>query len=91
MREVIARMVTARVSRIPAGVGTTLVCGYAHSGLQGRNPRHNGVLFNDSALKGTHFMSCATRTHAAAVPANITGFMVGREYEQRGITKTAPR
>jgi len=90
MRDVIARMVDgSRFHEYQPDYGTTLVCGYARLwGYRIGILANNGVLFNDSALKGAHFIQLCDK---ARVPLlflqNITGFMVGREYEQRGITK----
>jgi 3-methylcrotonyl-CoA carboxylase beta subunit len=90
MREVIARMVDgSRFHEYQPAFGTTLVCGYAHIwGYKVGVLANNGVLFNDSALKGTHFIElCNQNKTPLLFLQNITGFMVGREYEQRGITK----
>jgi 3-methylcrotonyl-CoA carboxylase beta subunit len=90
MREVLARMVDgSRFHEYQPDYGTTLVCGYARIwGYRVGVLANNGVLFNDSALKGAHFIQLCDK---AGVPLvflqNITGFMVGREYERRGITK----
>src|SRR6202011_2744550 len=76
-REVIARIVDgSRFHEYQPAYGTTLICGFAHIwGFKVGILANNGVLFNDSSLKGAHFMQ------------NITGYMVGRDYEHRGITK----
>jgi 3-methylcrotonyl-CoA carboxylase beta subunit len=90
MREVIARTVDgSRFHEYQPAYGTTLVCGFARIwgykvGILG----NNGVIFNDSALKGAHFMQLCDQTRVPMLfLQNITGYMVGREYEQRGITK----
>jgi len=90
MREVIARMVDgSRFHEYQPAYGKTLICGYANLwgykiGILG----NNGVLFNDSALKGTHFIElCNQNGTPLLFLQNITGFMVGLEYERRGITK----
>lgn len=90
VRELIARIVDgSRFSEYQPAYGSTLVCGFAHIwgykiGLLG----NNGVLFNDSALKGAHFIQLCNQSRIPLVfLQNITGFMVGREYEQKGITK----
>jgi 3-methylcrotonyl-CoA carboxylase beta subunit len=90
IREVIARIVDgSRFHEYQPSYGKTLICGYAHIwgykvGILG----NNGVLFNDSALKGTHFIELCNQNKTPIVfLQNITGFMVGREYERRGITK----
>ena len=90
MREVIARIVDgSRFHEYQPDYGTTLICGYARIwGYRVGILANNGVLFNDSALKGAHFIQLCDK---AGVPLiflqNITGFMVGRDYERRGITK----
>jgi len=90
MREVIARMVDgSRFHEYQPGFGQTLICGYARIwGYKVGILANNGVLFNDSALKGAHFMQLCDKNRTPLVfLQNITGFMVGREYERRGITK----
>ncbi len=90
MREVIARMVDgSRFHEYQPNYGKTLICGYAHLwGYKIGILANNGVLFNDSALKGTHFIELCNQNRTPLLfLQNITGFMVGREYEQRGITK----
>lgn len=90
MREIIARIVDgSRFLEFKPHYGTTLVCGYAYIwGYKVGIVANNGVLFNESTHKGTQFMQLCDRD---GVPLlflqNITGFMVGKEYEQRGITK----
>jgi acetyl-CoA carboxylase carboxyltransferase component len=90
VRDVIARLVDgSRLREFKARYGTTLVCGFAHIhgypvGILG----NNGVLFSESALKGTHFIElCDQRGIPLLFLQNITGFMVGREYEAGGIAK----
>ncbi len=90
MREVIARIVDgSRFHEYKPDYGTTLVCGYAfiHGykvGLIG----NNGVLFSDSAQKATNFMELCNRDRVPLIfLQNITGFMIGKEYEHEGITK----
>jgi 3-methylcrotonyl-CoA carboxylase beta subunit len=90
MREVIARIVDgSRFHEYQPAYGTTLVCGFAHLwGYRVGILANNGVLFNDSSLKGAHFMDLCNRNRTPLVFfQNITGYMVGREYEARGITK----
>jgi 3-methylcrotonyl-CoA carboxylase beta subunit len=90
MREIIARLVDgSRFHEYQPAFGTTLVCGYAHIwGCPVGILANNGVLFNDSTLKGTHFMQlCDQNRIPVLFLQNITGFMVGRDYEHRGITK----
>ncbi len=90
IKEVIARVVDgSRFQEFKARYGTTLVCGFAriHGYLIGI-VANNGVLFAESALKGAHFVElCAVRKIPLLFLQNITGFMVGKEYEQRGIAK----
>jgi 3-methylcrotonyl-CoA carboxylase beta subunit len=90
VREVIARLVDAsELDEFKALYGTTLVCGFAHIhgypiGILG----NNGILFSESALKGTHFIElCSQRGIPLLFLQNITGFMVGRKYEAGGIAK----
>src|SRR5882672_5832502 len=90
IREVIARLVDgSRFHEYQPAYGKTLICGYAHLwGYKIGILANNGVLFNDSALKGTHFIElCNQNKTPILFLQNITGFMVGKEYEQRGITK----
>ncbi len=90
VREVIARVVDgSRFHEFKALYGTTLVTGFAH--LHGHPVgivANNGVLFSESALKGAHFVElCDQRGVPLVFLQNITGFMVGREYEAGGIAK----
>jgi len=90
MREVIARLVDgSRFHEFKREYGTTLVTGFAH--LDGHPVgivANNGVLFGESALKGAHFIElCDQRRIPLLFLQNITGFMVGREYEASGIAK----
>ncbi|WEX75653.1 methylcrotonoyl-CoA carboxylase [Sinorhizobium numidicum] len=90
IREVIARIVDgSRFDEFKARFGTTLVCGFAHvHGVPVGIVANNGVLFSESALKGTHFVElCAQRRIPLVFLQNITGFMVGRKYETEGIAK----
>src|SRR5688500_8071277 len=84
VREVIARIVDgSRFDEFKERYGTTLVTGFArvHGGLVGI-VANNGVLFSESALKATHFIElCNLRGIPLVFLQNITGFMVGREYE----------
>ncbi len=90
VRELIARIVDgSRFHEFKARYGTTLVTGFAriHGYLVGILA-NNGVLFSESALKGTHFIElCCQRKIPLIFLQNITGFMVGKKYEQGGITK----
>jgi 3-methylcrotonyl-CoA carboxylase beta subunit len=89
-REVIARVVDgSALEEFKALYGTTLVCGFAR--LWGHRigiVANNGILFSESALKGTHFIElCAQRRIPLLFLQNVTGFMVGRRYEAGGIAK----
>ncbi|MCA9808311.1 MAG: methylcrotonoyl-CoA carboxylase, partial [Cyanobacteria bacterium HKST-UBA06] len=90
VREVIARVVDgSRFQEFKALYGQTLVCGFAriHGQLVGIIG-NNGVLFSQSALKGAHFVElCSQRSIPLVFLQNITGFMVGRDYEAGGIAK----
>ena len=90
VREVIARLVDgSRFHEFKALYGPTLVCGFAHlMGYPVGIIANNGILFSESALKGAHFIELCTKRRIPLVfLQNITGFMVGREYENRGIAK----
>jgi 3-methylcrotonyl-CoA carboxylase beta subunit len=90
VREVIARLVDgSRFEEFKARYGTTLVCGIARlSGFLVGVIANNGILFSESALKGTHFVElCDQRGIPLVFLQNITGFMVGKKYEAGGIAK----
>ena len=90
MREVIARLVDdSQLDEFKQLYGTTLVCGFAHlGGYPVGILANNGVLFSESALKGTHFIElCAREGIPLLFLQNITGFMVGRRAEAGGIAK----
>jgi acetyl-CoA carboxylase carboxyltransferase component len=90
VREVIARLVDgSRFQEFKARYGTTLVCGFARfSGFLVGIVANNGILFSESALKATHFIEmCAGRRVPLLFLQNITGFMVGKDYERGGIAK----
>ncbi len=90
VREVIARLVDgSRFQEFKALYGETLVCGFARlEGYPIGIIANNGVLFSESSLKGAHFIElCASRNIPLLFLQNITGFMVGREYEAGGIAK----
>jgi 3-methylcrotonyl-CoA carboxylase beta subunit len=90
VREILARVVDgSRFHEFKALYGTTIVCGFAHiHGIPVGIIANNGVLFSESALKATHFIElCGTRGIPLLFVQNITGFMVGREYEAGGIAK----
>jgi acetyl-CoA carboxylase carboxyltransferase component len=90
IREVIARIVDgSEFIEFKEMYGSTLVCGFSHIhgypvGILG----NNGILFSESALKGTQFIQlCDSRRIPLVFLQNITGFIIGREYERGGITK----
>ncbi|HTX58434.1 MAG TPA: carboxyl transferase domain-containing protein [Verrucomicrobiae bacterium] len=90
VREIVARLVDAsEFHEFKARYGTTLVCGFAR--IEGHPVgilANNGILFSESALKGAHFIElCAQRGTPLLFLQNITGFMVGKEYENGGIAK----
>jgi 3-methylcrotonyl-CoA carboxylase beta subunit len=90
VREVIARIVDgSRFQEFKEQFGTTLVTGFAHIwGRQIGIIANNGVLFAESAQKGAHFIElCDQREIPLLFLQNITGFMVGRDYEAGGIAK----
>jgi len=90
VREVIARIVDgSEFHEFKALYGETLVCGFAHiEGFPVGILANNGVLFSESALKGAHFVELACKRRVPLVfLQNITGFMVGKEYEAGGIAK----
>jgi acetyl-CoA carboxylase carboxyltransferase component len=90
IREIIARIVDgSRFHEFKEYYGTTLVCGYARIyGYPVGIVANNGVLFSESALKGAHFVSmCSVRKIPLVFLQNITGFIVGKEYEHGGIAK----
>jgi acetyl-CoA carboxylase carboxyltransferase component len=90
VHEVIARIVDgSRFHEFKALYGETLVCGFARiEGFPVALLANNGVLFSESALKGAHFIQLACKRRVPLVfLQNITGFMVGKEYEARGIAK----
>ncbi|QXH37497.1 carboxyl transferase domain-containing protein [Pseudomonas muyukensis] len=90
VREVIARLVDgSRFDEFKALFGTTLVCGFAHlHGYPVAILANNGILFAEAAQKGAHFIELACQR---GIPLlflqNITGFMVGKKYEEGGIAK----
>ena len=90
VREVIARLVDAsEFDEFKALYGTTLVAGFAHlSGIPVGILGNNGILFSESALKAAHFIElCCQRRIPLLFLQNISGFMVGRDYEAGGIAK----
>ena len=90
IREVIARLVDGSdFEEFKARYGKTLVTGFAHlHGYPVGIVANNGILFSESALKGAHFIElCNQRGIPLVFLQNITGFMVGRKYENAGIAK----
>ncbi len=90
VRDVIRRVVDAsRLHEFKPLYGETLVCGFARIwGFPVAIIANNGILFSESALKGAHFIELANQRGVPLVfLQNISGFMVGREYENRGIAK----
>jgi 3-methylcrotonyl-CoA carboxylase beta subunit len=88
--EVIARLVDgSEFDEFKQLYGTTLICGFAHIfGYPVGIVANNGILYSESALKGTHFIElCAQRSIPLIFLQNITGFMVGQKYEASGIAK----
>lgn len=94
MREVLARMVDgSRFQEFKHNYGTTLICGFArfHGHLAGVLA-NDGILFSESALKGAHFIElCCQRGIPLVFVQNITGFMVGKKYENEGIAKNGAK
>jgi 3-methylcrotonyl-CoA carboxylase beta subunit len=90
IREVIARLVDgSRLDEFKARFGETLVTGFAHvQGCPVGIVANNGVLFSEAAQKGAHFVElCSQRRIPLVFLQNITGFMVGRRYENEGIAR----
>jgi len=94
VREIIARIVDAsEFDEFKARYGTTLICGFAHiEGMPVGIIANNGILFSESALKATHFIElCCQRKIPLVFLQNITGFMVGRKYENEGIARNGAK
>ena len=90
VREIIARIVdNSELHEFKSRYGTTLVCGFAHiEGMPVGIVANNGILFAESARKGAHFIElCCQRKIPLVFLQNITGFMVGRKYENEGIAR----
>ncbi len=90
VKDIIARIVDGSVfDEFKARYGTTLVTGFAHiHGYPVGIVANNGILFGESAQKGAHFIElCCQRNIPLVFLQNITGFMVGRKYENEGIAK----
>ncbi|SFB91851.1 3-methylcrotonyl-CoA carboxylase beta subunit [Polaromonas sp. OV174] len=94
VREIIARIVDgSEFDEFKSRYGTTLVCGFAHiEGMPVGIIANNGILFSESALKATHFIElCCQRKIPLVFLQNITGFMVGRKYENEGIARNGAK
>ena len=94
VREIIARLVDgSEFDEFKARYGTTLVTGFAHiDGYPVGIIANNGILFSESALKGAHFIElCCQRKIPLVFLQNITGFMVGRKYENEGIARNGAK
>ena len=94
IREIIARVVDdSEFDEFKARYGTTLVCGFAHLwGYPVGIIANNGILFSEAALKGAHFIElCCQRKIPLIFLQNITGFMVGRKYENEGIARNGAK
>ncbi len=94
VREIIARIVDgSELHEFKPRYGTTLVCGFAHiEGMPVGIIANNGILFSESALKGAHFIElCCQRKIPLIFLQNITGFMVGRKYENEGIARNGAK
>ena len=90
IREVIARIVDeSRFDEFKARFGETLVTGFAHiEGMPVGIVANNGVIFSEAAQKGAHFVElCSQRRIPLVFLQNVTGFMVGRRYENEGIAR----
>lgn len=94
MRELLARILDgSRFQEFKANYGTTLICGFArvYGHLVGVLA-NDGILFSESALKGAHFIElCCQRRIPLLFVQNITGFMVGKRYENDGIAKNGAK
>ena len=94
IREIIARVVDgSEFDEFKSHFGTTLICGFANIwGYPVGIIANNGILFSESALKGAHFIElCCQRNIPLVFLQNITGFMVGRKYENGGIAKNGAK
>jgi 3-methylcrotonyl-CoA carboxylase beta subunit len=94
VREVIARIVDdSQFDEFKARYGSTLVTGFAHiEGMPVGIVANNGILFSESANKGAHFIElCCQRKIPLVFLQNITGFMVGRKYENEGIARAGAK
>ena len=94
VREIIARIVDgSEFDEFKSRFGTTLICGFARiEGMPVGIIANNGILFSESALKGAHFIElCCQRKIPLVFLQNITGFMVGRKYENEGIARNGAK
>jgi 3-methylcrotonyl-CoA carboxylase beta subunit len=94
VREIIARIVDgSEFDEFKQRYGATLVCGFARvEGMPVGIIANNGILFSESALKGAHFIElCCQRKIPLVFLQNITGFMVGRKYENEGIARNGAK
>ncbi|WP_144395041.1 carboxyl transferase domain-containing protein [Pleionea sediminis] len=94
IREIIARVVDdSELDEFKPLYGNTLICGFAKIwGYPVGIIANNGILFSESALKGAHFIElCCQRNIPLVFLQNITGFMVGRKYENSGIAKNGAK
>ncbi len=94
VRDIIARIADgSEFDEFKARFGTTLVCGFARiEGMPVGIIANNGILFSESALKGAHFIElCCQRKIPLVFLQNITGFMVGRKYENEGIARNGAK
>jgi 3-methylcrotonyl-CoA carboxylase beta subunit len=94
VREIIARVVDgSEFDEFKARFGATLICGFASiEGMPVGIIANNGILFSESALKGAHFIElCCQRKIPLVFLQNITGFMVGRKYENEGIARNGAK
>lgn len=90
MRDILARLLDGSVlNEFKPHYGNTIICGFAHiEGHQVGIIANDGILFSESALKATHFIQiCDQRNIPLVFFQNIVGFMVGKEYEHKGIAK----
>ena len=94
VRAIIARIVDGSAfDEFKKTYGETLVCGFAHiCGMHVGIVANNGILYSESALKGTHFVElCSQRNVPLLFLQNITGFMVGKQYEEGGIARNGAK
>jgi 3-methylcrotonyl-CoA carboxylase beta subunit len=94
IRAIIARIVDgSALDEFKANYGTTLVTGFAHiQGMPVGIIANNGILYSEAALKGCHFVElCSQRGIPLLFLQNITGFMVGKDYERGGIAKNGAK